>query len=102
MRYVESNPLHPGMVADLAAYPRSTYIVHGLGKSTSLVTEAPVWASLGKTETARQAYWRKWLHTPFSAKELQSIRRAVTTGRPYGAPAWVEATALRLGVNFSP
>ena len=63
MRYVESNPLRAGMVTDLAEYPWSSYLVHGLGKLTGLVDEAPVWASLAKTEPERQAYWRQWVHT---------------------------------------
>jgi putative transposase len=101
MRYVESNPLRAGMVSDLAAYPWSSYVVHGLGKSTSLVSEAPVWAPLGKTEAARQAYWRKWLHMPLTERELQAIRRSVTSGRPYGSEAWVEATAKDLGIDLT-
>jgi putative transposase len=102
MRYVESNPLRAGMVTDLAAYPWSIYLVHGLGKSMSLVDEAPVWAGLAKTEPGRQAYWRRWLHQPLSACELAAIRRSVTSGRPYGGGAWVAATAKRLGIDLRP
>jgi putative transposase len=87
MRHVESNPLRVGMVSDLAAYPWSSYVVHGLGKSTSLVDEAPVWAGLVKVAPVRQACWRDWLHKPLSASDLAAIRRCVTSGRPYGGGA---------------
>src|SRR5262249_13420791 len=50
LRYVESNPLRARMVSDLAAYPWSSYVWHGLGKPMGLVDEAPVWVRLGKTE----------------------------------------------------
>ena len=101
MRYVESNPLRAGMVSDLAAYPWSSYLVHGLGSGSGLVDEAPVWAGLAKTAPARQAYWRKWLHEPLSAGDLAAVRRSVTSGRPYGGAPWVDATAQRLGINLS-
>jgi putative transposase len=57
---------------------------------------------LGRTEAARQAYGRRWLHTPLTAKELAAVRRSVTSGRPYGGPAWLEQTAARLGLDLAP
>jgi len=101
MRYVEANPLRGGMVADLASYPWSSYVAHGLGKNVALVAEAPVWERLGKTEASRQKYWRQWVHTPLTDKELSAVRRAVSTGRPYGKESWMEATAKRLGLDLS-
>jgi len=90
------------MVADLASYPWSSYLVHGLGKSIRLVDEAPVWEHVGKTENIRQKYWQKWVHTPLTDKELTALRRAVTTGRPDGKESWIKATANRLGLDLTP
>jgi putative transposase len=87
MRYLESNPLRAGMVSDSATYPWSSYVVHGLGKSTSLVDEAPVWAGLAKVAPVRRACWRDWLHKLLSASDLAAIRLSVTSGRPYGGGA---------------
>ena len=101
MRYTLANPPRAGMVTDLASYPWSSYVAHALGKSVDLLAEAPVWEGLGKTEAARQKYWRPWVHTPLTDKELSAVRRAVSTGRPYGKESWVEATAKRLGLNLS-
>jgi putative transposase len=101
MRYVESNPLRAEMVSDLAVYPWSSYVVHGLGKRSELVDEAPVWTGLARTEESRQSYWRKWLHKPLTAKELTALRRSVTTGRPYGTEAWVKEIAKRLGLDLT-
>ena len=102
MRYVGSNPLRAGVVKDMADYPWSSYPAHGLGRCLPLVDEAPVWRSLGRTEAARQAYWRSWLHTALTAEELAEVRRSVTSGRPYGGAAWVEQIATRLGLNLAP
>src|SRR5260370_35952242 len=41
-RYVEPNPLRAGMVSDLAAYPSSSYVAHGLGKGMGL-SDAAQW-----------------------------------------------------------
>jgi hypothetical protein len=68
----------------------------------SLVDEVPLWASLGKTEKARQCHWRDWLHTPLTEKELAAVRRSVTSGRPYGSAGWVEQIAERLGLDLAP
>jgi putative transposase len=102
MRYVEANPLRAGLVTDLADYPWSSYAAHALGQEMPLVDEAPVWASLGPTEGARQAHWRKRLHTPLSEKELAALRRSVISGRPYGTARWVAQTAARIGFNLGP
>ena len=88
------------MVSDLASYPWSSYLVHGLGKAMGLVDAAPVWGRLGKTEVARQKQWRKWAHTPLTDRELAAVRQAETTGRPYGRESWVGATAKRLGLEL--
>ena len=60
-----------------------------------------MWTGLARTEAARQAFWRRWLHTPLTAKELAGVRRAVTSGRPYGEPAWVEVMAVQLGLDLT-
>jgi putative transposase len=100
LRYIEANPLRAGMVTDLSDYPWSSYAVHGLGQGHALVSEAPPWSSLGPTEEGRQARWRRWVHEPQTERELAAVRKAVTSGRPFGTPAWAKATGARLGVNL--
>jgi putative transposase len=101
LRYIEANPLRAGLVADLADYSWSSYPCHGLGRPDPLVTELPGWQTLGRTDTARQVRWREWVHAPLTEKELAAVRRSVTSGRPYGAAGWVEATAATLGLKLA-
>jgi putative transposase len=101
LRYVEANPLRAGIVRDTADYPWSSYAAHGLGRADDLLSAAPVWAPLGPTEAARQACWRRWVHTPLTERELAAVRRAVVSGRPFGADGWVAATAQRLGLALT-
>lgn len=102
LHYVESNPLRAGITKDLAEYPWSSYHAHALGVADSLLDAVPGWEELAKTEKGRQGYWQRWLHTPHTEKELAALRKAVTTGRPYGAEAWIEATARQLGLDLGP
>jgi putative transposase len=102
LRYIEANPLRAGLVSNLRQYRWSSYPFHGLGRMDELVTELPSWQRLGKTEAARRAYWRRWVHRPLTAQELAEVRRTVTTGRPFGSSQWVEAMARRLGVELVP
>jgi putative transposase len=100
LRYLEGNPLRAGMVRDLASYPWSSYHAHGLGRPDGLLSPLPVWATLGRDEAERQAYWRRWVHTPLAERELAGVRRSVVSGRPFGAEAWVTATATALGLRL--
>jgi REP-associated tyrosine transposase len=98
LRYIEANPLRAGMVADLGQYRWSSYAAHGLGQANPLLSELPAWPALAPTEERRQAHWRKWVQTPLTARELTAVRQAVTSGRPFGSPAWVDQTARALGL----
>ena len=98
LRYIECNPLRAGMVTNLSDYPWSSYAAHGLGRADTLLTDLPYWSERDRTESARQAYWRKWVHTPVNDKELQAIRKAVSTGRPFGTADWTQTISAKLGI----
>src|SRR5271166_2272215 len=78
LRYLEANPLRAGLVADLADYPWSSYQAHALGRPDALLSTLPCWEGLAGTEAARQRWWREWVQTPLTAKELGALRRSVT------------------------
>jgi putative transposase len=101
LRYIEANPLRAGMVTDLTAYRWSSYAAHGLGRDDALVSELPGWAALAADAGGRQAYWREWVHTPLTAREVAAVRQSVTSGRPYGSPEWAEGMAGALGLAFT-
>jgi putative transposase len=99
LRYVEANPLRAGMVTNLAAYPWSSYRVHGLGRRDPLVSPLPAWDALRQLVVERQAYWRQWVDSPLSESELAAVRRSVVSGRPYGSEPWSKHTAAMLGLG---
>src|SRR5436305_5705053 len=50
LRYIEANPLRAGMVTDLADYPWSSYLAHGLGRADPLLSALPCWQGRDVTE----------------------------------------------------
>ena len=45
--------------------------------------------------------WLQWVNEALTVGELEALRRSVNRGTPYGRAGWVEATAQRLGLEFT-
>jgi len=101
LRYIEANPLRAGIVEDAAAYRWSSYAVHAEGRSHDLVPMLPAYEALSRDAVRLQARCRKWVHTPLTERELAALPGSLVSGRPYGAEAWVQATAAALGLPLS-
>lgn len=95
--YIEANPLRARMVADPAAYQGSSYPAHGEGRPDPLLDPPPEWADLGPDETARRIVRRRKVRDDQPADEVESIRRSLRGGLPFGEAAWVEEMAGKLG-----
>jgi putative transposase len=102
LRYIEANPTRAGMVADPGDYRWSSYPAHGLGRPDPLLSPFPEWDDLGDTDAQRHARWRGLVAAPQEESELRAVRDSARTGRPLGAPAWLESAAARLGVELNP
>lgn len=102
LRYIEANPVRAGIVNDAGQYPWSSCAAHGQAEPTSLLDELPGWPSVAATDQSRQSFWRKWVHTLLTERELHGLRETVTSGRPYGEPAWIEAMSQKLGISLAP
>ena len=97
LRYIEANPLRAKMVADLAHHRWSSYPAHGQGVADPLLSPLPEWDNLGPTEATRRARWRRKVVADQAEVEIESIRRSLQGGLPFGDPAWVESMAARVG-----
>ncbi|GAC1308070.1 MAG: transposase [Isosphaeraceae bacterium] len=98
LRYIEANPVRAKLVEDPSAYRWSSYCAHALGKVEPLLTELPGWNDLGSTEKQRRTRWRAKVVGEIVEDELNAVRASARLGRPFGSPAWTEATARRLGI----
>jgi len=101
LRSLEANPLRAGMVTDLADYPWSSSPAHGLGRADPLLRGLPSGKGRWATEPQRRRWWRGWVQTPLTEKQLAAVRRSVTSGRPYGESTWARGVVERLGLRFS-
>jgi putative transposase len=102
LRYIEANPLRAGIVADPADYRWSSYPCHGMGRDDPLVDGFPEWEELGGTVAERRRRWRAKVRGVQPAGELEAVRRSLSSGHPFGAGEWAEATAKRLNLQKEP
>ncbi len=102
LRYIEANPTRAGMVGDLADYPWSSYMAHGLGRPDPLVYELPEWSSLGPDAASRRSRWREKVAAALPDADLSAVRQSLCGGRPFGRPEWAEAMSGRLGLAGPP
>jgi putative transposase len=102
LRYIEANPLRAGIVADPADYRWCSYRCHGSGQDDPLLDGFPEWEELGGTEAERRRRWRAKVRGAQPAAELEAVRHSLSSGQPFGAAAWSDATAKRLNLYREP
>ena len=57
-RYIERNPLKAKLVQDLKDYPYTSYSYYSLGKEDPLITESPLYPTLGHSSLERMFVYR--------------------------------------------
>lgn len=92
VRYVERNALRAGLV-DRAEKWRWCSLwrrINGTDEEREMLCDWPLPQSTG---------WVRHVNRPQSESEMETIRRSVQRGQPFGAERWVETTARRLGLE---
>lgn len=91
VRYVERNPLRAGLVADVGEWRWSSLwrMAHGSSAQKKVLSTWPV---------ERPRGWRQYVSTPQTEAELESLRRCLSRGAPFGSDRWVTRTASTLGL----
>jgi putative transposase len=98
-RYIEMNPVRAGMAESPGDYPWSSFRSNGLGGSAGLLTQHTEYAALGEDNDARAEKYRGFFRTTMSGEELESVRRCLQSGTPFGgSSSRCEVEAL-LGVK---
>ena len=91
-RYVERNPLRAGLVAAAADWP------HG---SLSQLRRRGASRLLDPWPLSRPSGWAEAVDRPETPQELETLRRSVRRGAPFGGASWVMAMADRYGLASS-
>jgi putative transposase len=93
-RYVELNPVRAGLVAKAQDWRWSSARAHLEGQDDGLATVRPL--------RERVPDWPALLASGLSEDEHSALRRGERTGRPLGAPAFVQDLERRLGRPLAP
>ena len=93
-RYVERNGLRARLVPHPDAWRWSSLWrrEHGSADDCTLLSEWPV-------RCPRD--WLSWVKEPQTEAELDSLRRSITRGCPYGSESWVERAVKKLGLEIT-
>ncbi|NNC64602.1 MAG: transposase [Gammaproteobacteria bacterium] len=89
LRYVERNPLRAGLVQRAEQWPWSSIEWRGASK-TQLHMPVPL-----------PNDWLEFVNCPQTPAELESLRRCVNRGRPFGSSSWQARIAAELGLEDS-
>ena len=89
-RYVEGNALRAQLVARAEKWRWSSLWHRDQGTAAGLLDEWPI---------DRPDGWSAAVNRAVSQAELSALRHSVVRGLPFGATAWQERTAKRLGLE---
>jgi len=91
LRYVERNPVRAKLVRLAERWPWSS------ARMWSNPAERPGWLAEGPVP--RPEPWLEHVNAAITAGELESLRRSVNRGAPFGSEAWVESAARLHGLK---
>ena len=87
IRYIELNPVRAGLAHDPTAFRWSSHRHHAGLQRNPLITEHPVYWSLGNTPFEREQAFRRLFDDPGLA-EMEQIRGAIHGGWAVGTDKW--------------
>ena len=92
LRYIERNPLRAGLVARAEDWLWSSLRGHSAAGGS-------VPADTSTVPLPRQ--WVRCVNAPMTDAEVESLRRSVNRGTPFGTETWARRMANRLGLEAS-
>ena len=92
LRYVEANPVRPGMVERAQDWRWGSLHV----RQTPRHDLAPL---LADWPVDRPANWTRLVNQPKTTAEVDAFKQHIQRGRPFGDARWMVQTAARLGLE---
>jgi putative transposase len=85
-RYVECNPVRPGMVSDPVEYPWSSYRANAQGAPQGWIVPHAAYLAIAEDAECRGAAYRALCALALPAEAVDEIRKATRRGYPVGSP----------------
>jgi putative transposase len=101
-RYIESNPVRAGMVAQPAVYPWSSHAHYAGLRANPLITEHAQFLALGRAVEDRRSEFRSLFSIALTDDALAAIRTAANTDSALGSEAFMTKAELLLGRSVRP
>jgi len=92
IRYVERNPVRPGLVPRAEDWPWSSLAWSTAERRATLEDVAPA---------AVATDWLEVVNEPLTDAELDAVRKCCAKNRPFGSPGWQRNMAEKLGLQSS-
>ncbi len=91
-RYVERNALRAGLASTAEAWPWGSASCFSKGDPYGILATWPV---------ERPENWLEMLNEVQTEAELESLRKCIQRGRPFGSTEWVSGAVKRFGLEAS-
>lgn len=101
-RYIELNPVRAGIVKHPGEYRWSSYSINGQGTASDLVSQHPLYLSLGQTDEERQVAYRELFRYELEPGVLDEIREATNGNFALGTSRFKEEISTMLGRRITP
>jgi len=101
-RYIELNPVRAGIVDHPADYRWSSYRTNAQGEFDDLLSQHPLYLSLGKTNEERQNAYRELFRHELDPGVVDEIRKATNGNYALGSERFKNEIAIALGRRVTP
>ena len=101
-RYIELNPVRAGLVVSPTAYPWSSHRYYTQGIPNQLITEHPVYHSLGIRSGDRRRKFLALFGQSSSEREVALFRDSLNKGRALGSEAFLNRVESLTGIPVRP
>ena len=97
MRYVERNALRAGLVGCAEAWAWCSMAERLRGAKSADGEKG--WPKISAGPLPLPSTWLRHVNKPQSEAELESLRRCVQRGQPFGSERWIRTTAARMNLE---
>jgi len=101
-RYLETNPVRAGLVSTADQYPWSSYAHHAGIRVDPLVTDHPLYWSLGNTPFEREAEYKALLEQGLPPEQVATLSAALLKGWVLGDAAFQQSLERQLQRRVAP